>query len=224
MYYINTIKTIKMGKITIKHYINTELKPLKENNRILYPLYVQVIYNRNVYKFKSNNTTFQYLTESEISNIYVIELLKGELLAIERTIQLLEKHNPKLINGKNIAHLSKPFHIIIEENFSKLVAKECPQAPYFYKNSSFTEINEVLFYVEAIQNFLSLNKKISYCYDIIQNLGYFSISFYEENYLTIDFITGDKFEQIKNIIGYTYGNYEPDQLNAINALHDLINI
>ena len=45
-----------MGKITIKYYPNKDLKQVGG----LYPLYVQVIYNRKVLKFKAPSTLFDY--------------------------------------------------------------------------------------------------------------------------------------------------------------------
>ncbi len=35
-----------MKKITAKHYLNTNLKPVEKNGKLLYPVYLQLIYNR----------------------------------------------------------------------------------------------------------------------------------------------------------------------------------
>lgn len=212
-----------MGKITIKHYVNTELKPINENGKLKYPLYVQVIYNRNVYKFKSSNETFQYLSENDLSNDILLTLLDNEKSNIERTINLLINYDKKLINAKNIANYSKPFDIIVEENFCKLIAKEIPTAPFFFKNSSYREINEVLSFLNS-RELEAHSNKINNLTMLIGNLGYQSFDFYEKNYIALDFYTGDKFEEIKNVIYYTFGANENDFNITIEALKDLINL
>lgn len=212
-----------MGKITIKHYANTELKPIIENGKLKFPLYVQVIYNRNVYKFKSSNDTFQYIHENDLTNDIILSLLNNEKLDIERTIKLLFEYDKKLINAKNIATFSKPFDVIIEENFCKLIAKEVPNAPNFFKTSSFREISEVLFFLNSYE-LEQQSEKISKVKMLIGNLGYPSFEYFEKNYIAIDFYTGSKFEEIENIINYTFGGYEKDVNLTIETLREFINL
>src|SRR5687767_11185523 len=67
-----------MSKITIKHYLNTKLKGTEENNVVLYPIYVQITYNRKNTNFSSEydrkfsiNTNIDELKESlVIGNIF----------------------------------------------------------------------------------------------------------------------------------------------------------
>ena len=76
-----------MGKITVKHYINKDLKPVGG----LYPLYVQIIYNRKVYKIKSFITIFEYVNEEILKTLKTSVILEQEIRDIERTILDLEK-------------------------------------------------------------------------------------------------------------------------------------
>jgi hypothetical protein len=211
-----------MGKITIKHYLNTELKPVVENSQIKHPLYVQIIYNRNVYKIKSNNGIFKQLTEIEFRNNQIQDILKDEILNIESTINLLENYDSKLITGKNISKLTTPLNEVIEQNFSKLIAKELPKTPYFFKNSSYTEIVELLDYLNAYGGFTSLSEKVNCCAGIIGNLNYPSVEFYEKKYLCIDFYTGEKFEEIKKSISFSLSLNKNDQIRALKSFQDLI--
>lgn len=57
-----------MGKITVKHYLNTNLKPKKEKDLLLYPIYLQVIYN----KFSTNKKSYtEIYTTIEGFNYYL---------------------------------------------------------------------------------------------------------------------------------------------------------
>ena len=70
-----------MGKITAKHYVNKDLKPLGG----LYPLYVQVIYNRKVYKFKSSNSIFEYASDELLEIDFTKAILNTEIQDILRS-------------------------------------------------------------------------------------------------------------------------------------------
>lgn len=95
-----------MGKITVKHYLNTKVKPKQgSGDSLLYPVYVQVIYN----KFSTNKRSqtemlmtkkgFDYYckekklldNEFEKGILYFISPLEKELIDIESSIKVIEK-------------------------------------------------------------------------------------------------------------------------------------
>lgn len=214
-----------MSKISIKHYINTELKPQKENGKLKYPLYVQVIYKRKVFKFKSNYDVFQYLAEEDIQNEFIQSMLITEKNNILKTIDLLERFDNNFINGKNIAILSKPFYNIIEENMCKLIAKEIPTAPLFFKTSTYSEINDVICFLGS-GGFIEHSVKIDEIMQIIGNMGYPTYDFHKENYLAVDFYTGEKLKEIINIILFTgYDSEDNNKLfEILENFRELINL
>lgn len=55
-----------MGKITVKHYLNKKLKPKTENNKVYYPIYLQIIYNK-LSNEKCSDTGF-YMTDSSFED------------------------------------------------------------------------------------------------------------------------------------------------------------
>jgi hypothetical protein len=55
-----------MGKITVKHYLNTKTQPAVINNENHYPVYIQITVNRKTTKYRS--ITFCKLSEKEFNN------------------------------------------------------------------------------------------------------------------------------------------------------------
>lgn len=57
-----------MGKITVKHYLNTRVSPMDcfDDGKLYYPIYVQITYNRKTTQIKS--FTQIYVTESGYQN------------------------------------------------------------------------------------------------------------------------------------------------------------
>jgi hypothetical protein len=55
-----------MGKVTIKHYLNTKVQPEKINNENYYPVYIQITINRKTTQYKS--ISLAKFTEIEFSN------------------------------------------------------------------------------------------------------------------------------------------------------------
>lgn len=56
-----------MGKITVKHYLNNNLNPEKEDNELYYPLYVLIIVKGKNFKRKSGLLNL-YVTEKSFEN------------------------------------------------------------------------------------------------------------------------------------------------------------
>ena len=55
-----------MGKITVKHYLNTKIKPEIRDNENCYPVYVQITMRRKTTQYRS--LTFCTLSETEFNN------------------------------------------------------------------------------------------------------------------------------------------------------------
>ncbi len=91
-----------MGKITISHYLNKNLAPKIINGEKLYPVYVQVIVNRKMTQFKSNNV-FSYLSLDKWTNKLVLNALYEEKKVLEIIIRdLIKQGKPELINSENL--------------------------------------------------------------------------------------------------------------------------
>ena len=198
----------KQSKITVKHYPNTNLKPQTENGKLKYPLYVQVIYKTKPYKFKSENDYFKYVDNTDLENDFIGKMLESEIKRIERTVNLISQNNEKLLTSKDIFKWSKPLDKIIEQNLGKLIAKEFNDAPPLLTNLSYTEINNLLFFLEAYDK-LQMNDKIGSVWMMINNLRSNLFEFYAKDYCYIDLFYGDKFLEIYEVFESTFiGNDE----------------
>lgn len=213
----------KTSKITVKHYPNTNLKPQTENGREKFPLYVQVIYDRKIYKFKSENEYFKYVDEKDLEIDYVNKILETEIKRVERCVELLSKNNEKLLTSKDIYKYSKPLDKIIEKNFGKLINSEFADAPKHLTELSYTEINSLLFFLDGYDKIYT-SEKVSSIKQIIGNLGYISLNFYEKDYCYIDFFYGDKFAEIYEIFESTVSGdekYTKEYLENFRSFIDL---
>ena len=178
-----------MGKITVKHFINRDLKPIGG----LYPLYVLVIYNRKIYKFKSFSCVFEYVNNEILEILNEKKLLDLEIDNIERTIIELEKQGTERITSKNIYQYAKPLKNIMQDNFSKLIKKTAPNAPAFFLSSQFTEMQEVLDFLDVgFFDDIKFSEKIKIIALVYENLRNIFIDNGKE-ILGIDFIQGSKY-------------------------------
>lgn len=191
-----------MSKITVKHYPNINLKPLKENGKEKFPLYVQVIYDRKVYKFKSDNEYFKYVDDKDLEIDYINNMLKSEIKRIERCVELLSNNNKELLTSKDIYKYSKLLDKIVEKNFGKLIESEFKDAPKSLTDLSYTEINNLLFFLNGYDKIYN-SEKLSNVSQIIGNLDFGSFKFYEKDYCYIDFFYGEKFIEIYEIFEST---------------------
>lgn len=215
----------KESKITVKHYPNTNLKPITENGKIKYPLYVQVIYKTKPYKFKSENDYFKYVDNNDLENDFICKMLDSEIKRIERVVYLIAKNNEKLLSSKDICKYSKPLDKIIEQNFGKLLKAEFNDAPPLLTNLSYSEINNLFFFIGAsAYEKLQANDKIGSVLMIINNLQSNMFDFLENNYCFIDLYYGDKFLELHKLFEETFiGNdqYLKDCLENFRFFIDL---
>lgn len=110
-----------MGKITIKHFLNTNLKPYVINKQNYYSIYVLITANRKTTKIKSLIFD-EYYTENDFEDIFNSEenedknLIKNEISAIEIiteiSIEVLNEFNTAFvtafINFSNTISVWKP--------------------------------------------------------------------------------------------------------------------
>lgn len=87
----NTKNDKVMGKITVKHYLNTNLKPYIVRGESYYSIYIMIVVNRKNTKVKS--ITFEELyTEKDFEEILNEDndLLRQEIIAIENLCLLIQ--------------------------------------------------------------------------------------------------------------------------------------
>lgn len=212
----------KKGKITVKHYCNKTLKPIIENGKERHPLYVQATFERKVFKFKSKETTLNYISETDLNNPNIYDFLKDEREDVKRTIRILSENEPNLINAKNIALFSSPLDIIIEGNFSRFISKEVEDLPFIFKNATYKEITEVLFFLNSYLDFEDKSENVNNCMSIISNLNYPQMDFFDKRYLGVDFYTGDKYKDICEMINKAFDEENPKE-TYIKSFRTLIN-
>ena len=115
-------------KITVKHFLNTELKPDvdKLTGELLYPLYVRVSVNRQLTKFKSRLSYClpvegleQFLDSSPVS-----EYVENERLIIEQTISNERPEHKDIFKLKNWSDRYKGGLDSISETISSLISND----------------------------------------------------------------------------------------------------
>lgn len=185
----------KKRKITVKHYLNTNLKPKKENGKDTYPVYVQIIHKSTNFKIKSENGFINYLSIEELEEEKFVNFLKDELIRIENCVKLISENNPKLLTSKDIHRLSKPLGDLINSNFGKLINVEIKNVPQSLSSLCYLEIVELLNFLNA-----SIDEKseiISSIMSSIQLLGYTEFVASTKDYIVADLYFGKKYLKIK---------------------------
>lgn len=188
-----------MGKITVKHFVNIDLKPVGK----LYPLYVQVIYNRKVFRFKSTSSIFEYVDNGILEVLNKNGFLSTEVSEIERTIQDMEKLNIE-VTSKNISKYSKPFFHVLEDNFCKLIEAEIKEAPDFFTTKTYTEIINVVNFVDG-NSFYNYSNAVDTIHSISQNMGVWDMKD-RADFLGIDFYGGSKYDEVLTYFEAYYGS------------------
>ena len=117
---------------------------------------------------------------------------------------MLSEHNEKLLTSKNINRLSKPLHIVIENNFKKLIEKEIKGAPKSITDLSYNEINNLLFFLNGFQEFDDKSEIVKNVRTCINLINYNSLKDYNIDYIAADLYFGDNYTKIYNDI-FTYG-------------------
>ena len=151
-----------MGKITVKHYLNKDVKPKFNGISNTYPLYVQIIANRVNYKMKSNfDFFFFYIRDIDFDSPFIQNVIKKEKETIETVVAyLLENNKKEFMNADSFKRLSADLWSYLNNNFWKVFSKEANnviQKPYpnALYNTTFYDIDEILSFTqsEIEQNF-----------------------------------------------------------------------
>lgn len=208
-----------MAKITIKHYVNTELKAVGK----MFPLYVQVIYKRKVYKFKSNESLFEYVNENILSFLNSNNFLITEIENIERTILELEKLEIE-ISSKSISKFSTPYFDYLQHNFKKLLEKEFDDPPAFFLNNTYFEILDLVNYIDG-DKFYTISDDVNCIVNISENMGARTLNS-RENFLCLDFFGGSKFESVIEYFEYYNGRDRTDEIviKQLEVFKNFINL
>ena len=108
---MNDIEILGMAKITIKHYLNTRLKPLIVDGVLKYTVYVRVTYDR-----KNNRFTSQWINYPISENELEISEIIGNLVKYETRII-----NEILTNAK----YPESINLISRLRYSTVQISEC---------------------------------------------------------------------------------------------------
>ena len=151
-----------MGKITVKHYLNRDVKPKFDGVSNTYPLYVQIIANRVNYKMKSNFDFWEgYMREIDFDTPFIQNVIQKEKETIETIVAyLLDNKRKEFMNADGFKRLSAGLWSYLNNNFWKFFFKEanetfprsCPNA---FCNTTFYDIDDILLFTqsEIEQNF-----------------------------------------------------------------------
>ena len=208
-----------MGKITIKHYANTELKAVGK----LHPLYVQVIYKRKIYKFKSNSSIFEYVNDDTLKILNENGFLNSEIEDIERTILDLEKLKIE-ISSKNVSKYSTSYFNYLEDNFKKLIENEFDNPPSFFLTNGYFEIINLVNYIDG-QDFYMKSDKVNLISSISDNMGARTLKLVD-GFLCIDFIGGSKYDSVLEYFESFNGRDRNDKivLDQLEIFKEFINL
>lgn len=93
-----------MGKITVKHYLNTNLKPSYRNNTLEYPVYFRVSHNRKNERIKSDWVVHPCSEYDFANDIHIAKLIEYETDIISDIIEMARDSDfnlrARLLNSK----------------------------------------------------------------------------------------------------------------------------
>jgi len=78
-----------MGKITVKHYLNTRLRPIEINKELTFPVYIRVSFGRRNARISSRWIPHSQSERAMESDKTIIDLMNYESGAIEKGLELL---------------------------------------------------------------------------------------------------------------------------------------
>jgi hypothetical protein len=113
---------------------------------------------------------------------------------------LLSEHNEKLLTSKDINRFSKPLHIVIENNFKKLIKKEIANTPKLILDLSYSEINNLIFFFNAFEDFDQKSETVKIVKKCINQIDYPDLKTYNSDYIVADLYFGDNYTKIFNDI------------------------
>lgn len=211
-----------MGKITVKHYLNKDLNPRIKDNQKTYPVYVQVIVLTKNLKFKSNGVYFDYLSDGNIQNDNILNILDIERKDIERVVGgMLENNRTDLITSKNICFYTQSINSLIDNNVCKLFVEERGDKflPEIFMSETYSHIKELIYFFNDILPIYNISERVRYCFDALSVLDNL-----HGDYLVYDLFYGDKFDLIVRELNiYTsFNTAETEKL--IDAIQYLVKL
>jgi|GEM_PF-1147437 len=214
-----------METITIKHFVNKDLKPRNENGKLKYSVYVQVIVLQKNLRFKSNNNFFEYLSEDELNNELAQSILKNEKEVIERIVRDLIKNDKKdLITSKNLNLYSQNLNDTIDNNFSKFLSQEREKTGKFIPNvlfASYREVNEVIYFYNDDSPLTTISENLHYCLNAIQAI-------YDKTnkklFYVYDLFFGEKKKEIESCINYSIDFDHDETEKMMKTLRNLVTL
>jgi len=179
-----------MGKITVKHYLNTNIKYLdRKTNEVRHPIYVQITANRKTTKIRSlTNEMFSELVFSGYINktdnkILEYEELEKELKIITDILRYCFDYKSIEIGKHKLTEIINFYSKLIYSEFGKLVfiksdilmsllkyKETAPIALYLDNENNTFELIEAL---ESVTKFNIINKLNEKQKEIIFNLDVF---------------------------------------------------
>jgi len=180
----------KQSKITVKHYLNTDLKPKLHG---LYPTYVRVTFERKNLRFKSVFLSKYYDLEFDFNNESTKRRIDYETKLINFSIDKLQNKNDV---SKVLPRLSESILNIVKSEFYTDVA---------FEFSFYEEFEKELF--KIIENTAEINKEaLKYIVEINHKTD---SNFYK--YLKTDLINNVEIrnfiEFVKSILDFVEINY-----------------
>jgi hypothetical protein len=97
----------KKKKITVKHYLNTRLKPTVDDNILEYPIYISVTYDRMNLRIPSN-----IFFNSSIEDFETKKFYKNGLSKLEYEKDLIKRCVEKFKNDEDLKKLRKDFYLL----------------------------------------------------------------------------------------------------------------
>lgn len=204
-----------MGKITVKHYLNMDVKPRFDRGSNTYPLYVQIIANRVNYKMKSNFDFWEgYIREIDFDTPFIQNAIRKEKETIETVVAyLLDNNKNEFMNADSFKRLSSNLWSYLNDNFWKIFVKEATNiikitCPKVFYNTTYYDINEILLFTQS-EIELDFSEEYRYLRIAMDSLKEAFME-KEKNHLEIGKIT---------IFDFLFGNGRRNVLEAIHEYH-----
>lgn len=204
-----------MGKITVKHYLNRDVKPKFNGTSNTYPLYVQIIANRVNYKMKSNFDFWDgYIRDLDFDTPFIQNVVKKEKETIETVVAYLIENNKKeFMNADSFKRLSAHLWSYLNDNFWKIFSKEAHEVilqacPNVFYNTTFYDIEEILSFTRSKieQDFSEEYRYLRIGMDSLKD----AFMNKEKSYLEIGSIT---------VFDFVFGDGRKNVLEAIHKYH-----
>ncbi|WP_395078115.1 hypothetical protein [Flavobacterium sp.] len=136
----------KQSKITVKHYLNTRLKPEIEDKIKIYPLYLSITYDRMNVRKPSHVNNGIYSTISE-NDLLKNKIDKKTLFKLNYEIDLIKRCIEMFQNDEYLHKLRKDFHLLYSlKKYNSKTERLNILNTYidFYKHSIYSVVSDFL--------------------------------------------------------------------------------